>query len=124
MFADSGFHLAFGLAFDRAGNLYVSNVDSDTIEKFAPDGTDLGVFASTGLDGPLGITFDSAGNLYACNRGNSPIEKFSPTGADLSVFAHTGGGPLFMTMFRPRHLHIESEALKSAGKVAALQDSK
>ena len=124
VFADRGFHLAFGLAFDRAGNLYVSSVYSDTIEKFAPDGTDLGVFASTGLDGPLGIMFDSAGNLYACNRGNSTIEKFSPTGADLGVFAHTGGGPHFMTMFRPRQLHIESEALESAGKVSGLQDSK
>ena len=124
VFADSGFHLAFGLAFDRAGNLYVSNVYSDTIEKFAPDGTDLGVFASAGLDGPLGIMFDSAGNLYACNRGNSTIEKFSPTGADLGVFAHTGGGPHFMTMFRPRQLHIESEALESAGKTSGLQDSK
>jgi DNA-binding beta-propeller fold protein YncE len=124
VFADSGFHLAFGLAFDRAGNLYVSNVYSDTIEKFAPDGTDLGVFASTGLDGPLGIMFDSAGNLYACNRVNSTIEKFSPTGADFGVFAHTGGGPHFMTMFRPRQLHIESEALESAGKTSGLQDSK
>jgi len=115
-----------GLVFDDAGNLYVSsdNPAGYSILKFAPDGTDLGVFASTGLDGPLGITFDSAGNLYACNRGNSPIEKFSPTGADLSVFAHTGGGPLFMTMFRPRHLHIESEALKGASKVSGLQDSK
>ena len=54
VFADSGFQRAFGLAFDRAGYLYVSNVDSDTIKKFAPDGTDLGVFASTGLNEPLG----------------------------------------------------------------------
>ncbi len=70
----------------------------------------------------LGIMFDRFGNLYACNRGNSTIEKFSPTGADLGVFAHTGGGPHFMTMFRPSH--FESEALKSADKVSGLQDSK
>jgi DNA-binding beta-propeller fold protein YncE len=105
VFADSGFHLAFGLAFDRAGNLYVSNVDSDTIEKFAPDGTDLGVFASTGLNKPLGLMFDSAGNLYAANRGNDTIEKFSATGADLGVFAHTYPKPHFMTMFRPSSEH-------------------
>ena len=124
VFTDTGVQLPFGLAFDREGNLYVTNVYSDTIEKFAPDGTDLGVFASAGLDGPLGIMFDRAGNLYACNRVNSTIEKFSPTGADLGVFAHTGGGPHFMAMFRPRPLHIESEAHESAGKVSGLQDSK
>jgi hypothetical protein len=68
--------------------------------------------------------FDRAGNLYACNRNNSTIEKFSSTGEDLGVFAHTGGGPHFMAMFRPSQLHIESEALGSAGKVSGLQDSK
>ena len=123
VFTDTGFQLPFGLAFDRAGNLYVSNVSSSTIEKFSPTGADLGVFASAGLDGPYGIMFDRAGNLYACNRGNSTIEKFSPTGADLGVFAHTGGGPHFMAMFRPHHLHLESEALESAHKVSGLQDS-
>jgi sugar lactone lactonase YvrE len=124
VFADTGFLTAYGLAFDRDGNLYVSSVHRNTIEKFAPDGTDLGVFASVGLNGPLGIMFDRFGNLYACNRGNSTIEKFSSTGADLGVFAHTGGGPHFMTMFRPSTLYFESEAPKSAGKVTALQDSK
>jgi sugar lactone lactonase YvrE len=124
VFADTGLQLAFGLAFDREGNLYVSNNRSSTIRKFSPTGTDLGVFASAGLDSPYGIMFDRVGNLYACNRGNSTIEKFSPTGADLGVFAHTMGGPHFMAMVRPRHLHIESEALESAGKVSGLQDSK
>jgi len=51
--------------FDHAGDLYVSNVNGDTIEKLPPDGTDRGVFASAGLDEPLGLMFDSAGNLYA-----------------------------------------------------------
>ena len=35
-----------GLAFDSSSNLYVST-NPNIIEKFAPDGTDLGVFAST-----------------------------------------------------------------------------
>ena len=60
VFADSGFHLAFGLAMDRSGNLYVSNFYSSTIEKFSPDGVDLGQFASTGLHLPHGMIFDSA----------------------------------------------------------------
>ena len=124
VFADGGFHRAVGLAFDIAGNLYVSNMDSNTIEKFAPDGTDLGVFASTGLDKPFGLIFDSAGNLYAGNRGNNTIEKFSSTGADLGVFANTYPKPHFMTMFTPGGQHLGNEALKSSGKVTALQHSK
>jgi DNA-binding beta-propeller fold protein YncE len=37
------------MIFDAAGNLYVANSGNNTIEKFAPDGTDLGVFVNTGL---------------------------------------------------------------------------
>jgi sugar lactone lactonase YvrE len=125
VFAENGLHLAYGLAFDSAGNLYVSNYNSSTIEKFAPDGTNLGVFAGPlGVNLPHGMIFDSAGNLYVANNGNSTIEKFSSTGEDLGVFAHTGGGPHFMTMFRSSSLYFESEALNSATKVTGLQDSK
>ena len=74
-----------GVAVDASGNLYVST-NQNTIEKFAPDGTDLGVFASTGLNNALGLAFDQAGNLYAANFGGNTIEKFSPAGVDLGVF--------------------------------------
>jgi len=89
--APSSFTSAFvngpnGLALDSAGNLYVST-NSNTIEKFAPDGSDLGVFASTGLNFPLGLAFDSLGNLYAANFAGGAVEKFTPAGAG-SVFAN------------------------------------
>ena len=79
------------MAFDGSGNLYVANLDANTIEKFSPTGRDLGAFA-TGLDGPVGLAFDSSGNLYAANYHdtNGTIEKFSSTGTDLGVFASTG----------------------------------
>ncbi len=119
VFADTGMRVPFGLAFDGAGNLYVSNSLSNTIEKFSPTGEDLGVFASTGLNKPLGLMFDRDGNLYVANNANNTIEKFSPTGEDLGVFAHTGGGPHFFAMFRPNHLHFESEALTVQARSAA-----
>ncbi len=101
VFADSGFDLAYGLALDRAGNLYVSNFNSSTIEKFSPNGVDLGLFASAGVNKPHGMIFDRAGNLYVANNGNQTIEKLSSTGADLGVFAATQLGPHFLAMFRP-----------------------
>jgi hypothetical protein len=36
-----------GIIFDSAGSLYVANANNATIEKYAPDGTDLGPFCST-----------------------------------------------------------------------------
>ncbi len=76
-----------GLALDSAGNLYVST-NSNTIEKFSPDGTDLGVFASTGINNAQGLAFDKNGNLYAANFGTNTIEVFAPDGTDLGVFAN------------------------------------
>ncbi len=75
-----------GIALDVGGNLYVTT-NQNTIEKFAPDGTDLGVFASTGLNNALGLAFDRAGNLYAANFAGNTVEKFAPDGTDLGVFA-------------------------------------
>jgi sugar lactone lactonase YvrE len=101
VFADSGFQLAWGLAIDRTGNIYVSNFNSSTIEKFSPTGVDLGVFASAGVHSPHGMIFDSAGNLYVANNASQTIEKFSSTGVDLGVFARTQRGPHFLAIFKP-----------------------
>ncbi len=86
VFASTGLSAPNGLAFDSAGNLYAANQTSNTIRKFSPGGTDLGVFASTGLSGPTGLAFDSAGNLYAANSGTNTIEKYTPGGTDLGGF--------------------------------------
>jgi hypothetical protein len=115
VFADTGFRTAYGLAIDSDGNIYVSNASANhsTIEKFAPDGTDLGVFAASGLDVPHGMVFDAAGNLYVANSRSATIEKFAPDGTDLGVFAKTGSAPHFLALgtFAPSHLHFECEAL-------------
>jgi DNA-binding beta-propeller fold protein YncE len=75
----------YGVALDSSGNLYVST-NNNTIEKFAPDGTDLGVFASTGLNNAMGLAFDRSGNLYAANFAGNTVEQFAPDGTDLGVF--------------------------------------
>lgn len=94
VFADGADGLAspFGLAFDTAGNLYVSNgtggpTHTGSVLKFAPDGVGS-MFADTGLDFPFGLAFDRAGNLYVSNYNTNTIEEFSPTGEDLGVFAY------------------------------------
>jgi sugar lactone lactonase YvrE len=42
-----------GLAIDASGNLYVSNPNSSTIEKFSPTGVDLGAFATGRPEPPV-----------------------------------------------------------------------
>jgi len=89
----SGLDLPTGLAFDRAGNLFVANVStrenhhlSGAIYKFPMDGL-RSTFAS-GLTNPEALAFDDAGNLFVSdpNPGSSAIYKFTPAGVR-STFA-------------------------------------
>ena len=83
---------SWALAFDSAGNVYVATPGDNSIRKFSPAGSDLGVFAtlgSSGGQGPTGLAFDSAGNLYASDANDNTIKKFTP-GGSRSVFANTG----------------------------------
>jgi sugar lactone lactonase YvrE len=81
-----------GLAFDKAGNLFVSSDDAVgySIQKFAPDGSGS-VFATSGLNAPHALAFDKDGNLYVANAQNATIEKFTPDGVG-TVFADASDG--------------------------------
>lgn len=82
-----------GLAFDSAGNLFVST--GATIVKVAPDATQS-TFAS-GLSGAWALAFDSLGNLFtgAGSTGNS-IVKFAPDGSR-TTFVTLPGPSNFVT---------------------------
>jgi streptogramin lyase len=101
VFAEGVFNVAYGIAIDSAGNVYVSNFKGNSVSKFAPDGTNLGVFCSAPLSMPHGIFLDSSGNLFVASSGVGSIEKFSSTGAYLGVFASTGSGPHFFALSAP-----------------------
>jgi sugar lactone lactonase YvrE len=66
------------------GDLFVSDPSTNTIYKFAPDGT-RSTFA-TGLNAPLGLAFDGEGNLFEADNVSGTIYKFAPDGTP-STFA-------------------------------------
>jgi hypothetical protein len=76
----------WGIAVDRAGNLYVSSLGTNSILKYtSADGTLSGiptVFAK-GLHSPLALAFDRQGNLYE-SEVSGDINKFVSSGAGLS----------------------------------------
>src|SRR4051812_23150744 len=74
----TGFGFVEGLAFDGAGNLYVSN-GIDSISKVTPGGA-VSTFA-TGFVNPYGLAFDNSGNLYVTNS----RPQFSTSGSVIKV---------------------------------------
>jgi sugar lactone lactonase YvrE len=103
----------YGVAFDRAGNLYISDRDNDRIRKVDPTGV-ISTIAGNGkiepprdgvrgtessIDFPLGIICDAKGNVLFADANNKRIRKIDGKGI-ITTIAGTGenlatgdGGP-------------------------------
>jgi len=90
VFIPSGLVSPFGMAFDNSGNVYVSNLNGNTIGKYSSTGATINASYITGLNMPNGIAFDSTGNLYVANlyagsASNNTVSKYSSTGAIINA---------------------------------------
>jgi secreted PhoX family phosphatase len=88
----------YGIAFDNAGNVFISDASNSNIRKMRQDGTNWIVTTIAGLAGatgfsdgtnldarfntPYGLTADSAGNLFVADGQNAAIRKISPIGTN------------------------------------------
>jgi streptogramin lyase len=101
-----------GVAVDSTGNLYVADLDSDTIRKITPTplsgvttwvvttlaGTGYSGGSSDGAGGaaqffdPESVAVDSAGNVYVADTGNDTIRGITPAGV-VTTLAGTAGSP-------------------------------
>lgn len=91
------------LAFDAAGNLFITDANNHRIRKVSPTGI-ISTVAGNGVEGfagdgapatsaslqdPRGVHVDAAGNLYIADFGNNRIRKVSSGGIITTV---AGGG--------------------------------
>ncbi|MEO6969868.1 MAG: putative Ig domain-containing protein [Chthoniobacterales bacterium] len=74
------------------GDLYVSDLASNSIIVYRPDGTSF-TFA-TGLNSPQGLTFDPAGNLYVADGGSGNLYKYTVPGGVQSLVASGFSDPV------------------------------
>jgi serine/threonine protein kinase/sugar lactone lactonase YvrE len=99
------FYAPFGIAVDKAGNVFVSEVGNCTIRKITPDGQ---VMLFAGLAGnpgnndgrgdnaqfrnPFGVAVDAAGTVFVADTSNFTIRKIDPNGV-VSTLAGLAGNP-------------------------------
>jgi len=77
------FVMTTGIAVDADGNIWVTDSNQLTVQKFAPDGTYLGVhWHYTGSPGAeCYITIGPDGNVYLTETFYGTLQKYSPAGA-------------------------------------------
>lgn len=81
----TGFTVAEGLAFDRAGDLFVSDSSKGTVTEITSGGV-RSTFAS-GLSYPTGMAFNAAGDLFVADgNGANTVTEITPSGSE-SLFA-------------------------------------
>ena len=66
------------MAFDSAGNLWVSNSGNNTVSEVSPAGASI--TSIPGFDDPRGLAFDAAGNLYVANADNNTVSEVPAVG--------------------------------------------
>ncbi|MGH8092732.1 MAG: NHL repeat-containing protein [Chthoniobacterales bacterium] len=87
-----------GLAFDGAGNFYVTS--SDGILKYTPmPASDKSVFVSR-PDNGSGLAFDDAGNLFETDSNSGSILKFAADGTESPFVSGLGPSPVYLA-FEP-----------------------
>lgn len=86
-----------GMAFDAAGNLYVTSYDD--ILKFTPLPEREGSVFVSGFNSAAGLAFDPAGNLFVADAGTGSIFKVTPDGTK-TTFATGLNQPIFLA-FEP-----------------------
>ena len=119
-----------GLAYDAAGDLYVSDALAQTIWRFPAAGGAPTAFADAadGIVMPDGITFAPNGDLFVANRDGYNVLKIDPTGA-ASVFdplpanpfsiVSRGNGDLYVAVETTMHVYRYPGGDASKRKVLA-----
>jgi sugar lactone lactonase YvrE len=91
------------IVLDGAGNFYVADASSNTIEKITPAGIVSTLAGTAGMAGsqdgtggsalfnqPSGVAVDGSGTLYVADTGNATIRKITPAG----VVTTLAGSPI------------------------------
>jgi sugar lactone lactonase YvrE len=129
--AAARFYQPYGVAVDGSGNVFVTDLENNTIRKITPSGvvtTLAGTAGSYGsadgtgaaalFNGPSGVAVDGSGNLFVADAGNNTIRKITPTGV-VTTLAGTAGlsGSADGTGAAARFNGLAAVAVDGAGNV-------
>jgi DNA-binding beta-propeller fold protein YncE len=102
------FNAPAGLTFDRMGNLYVANFNTNSIDRISADGTRSQFSSGSNLRGPIGLAADDTGNIYVANYLGNTVARISPAG--VSTIIGTGfKKPYYLAVDREGNLFVSQQ---------------
>jgi sugar lactone lactonase YvrE len=105
-----------GIAFDSAGNLYVSIYSANAVVKITPGG--ISSSFGSGYNQPCGLAFDSAGKLYVANSGNNTVSVVTAAG-NASTFASGFNAPFSLAFDGAGNLYVSNFSGGTVSKVTS-----
>jgi hypothetical protein len=112
----TGFSAPAGLAFDRLGNLYIANYNSNTIDRISPDGTKSLFSSGPNLKGPIGLTVDATGNIYVANYSGGTVARINPAGIS-TLIAKDFRKPYYLTLDKEGNLFVSQQEDNSVVRI-------
>src|SRR5215831_17084362 len=84
-----------GLAIDRHGRIYVTELLNDRVQRFNLDGTFVSKWGGTGSGAgqfhrPAAVAIDTSGNVYVTDPGNNRVQKFRADGEFVGQWGQYG----------------------------------
>jgi len=94
---DGQFNNSWQIAVDNSGNVFVTDMNNDRVQKFTSGGAFLTKWGGYGTgDGQFiytrGIAVDSSGNVFVTDLNNARVQKFTSSGDFLTKWGSTGAG--------------------------------
>ncbi len=113
----TGFQAPSGLTFDKFGNLYVANFNSNTVDRIGLDGSRSQFCQGGHLKGPIGLVSDDIGNIYVSNYSSGTIARITPAGIS-SIIATGFKQPYYLTLDKTGNLFISQQSDNTIIKVS------
>lgn len=113
----TGFSAPSGLTFDRSGNLYVANYETNSVDRISADGTRTQFSSGAHLKGPIGLAADDSGNIYVANYESNTVARITPAG--ISTIIGTGfKRPYYLTLDREGNLFVSQQQDNSIARIS------